>query len=277
MPESTELLKMRILICFLKMSPENCTVTNLSKTLVVEKYTISRAMIALEKDGFLDRSDSRHPRLTRVGIQMAERYRDRMEIAVSHLMYEGVSPTNAQIDAGYLSLYCSDETFQMIQRMEERYHIQHVLKGRKQFDGSDLCRHLRDGSYVFPFMIYKENVEGHNNISMANDGFEHPCELVGKKSKGLIRLKAVSVVRSSTIDGKKMQGKICNMKYFDGAAFCDAERNGDFLQFPAEMLQFINMGSGIGTMFHGSVCLKMDCSVGPLYMPESTANITIMI
>lgn len=276
MPESMELLKMRILICFLKMSPDRCTVTNLSKTLVMEKYTVSRAMIALERDGFLDRSNNRHPRLTRSGIQVAERYRNRMEIAISHLMYEGVSSANAQADAGYLSLYCSDETFQMIQRMEERCRIQYMLKDRKQFDGADLCRYLRDGSYRLPFVIYKENVDGHNNLSMANDGFEHPCELEVRKSQGIIRLKAISVIRASST-GKKIQGKISGMKYFDGGIFCDVEHNGDFLQFPAEILKFINIGNDAGGMFHGSACLKMICSASAMDMPESTAIFTVMI
>ena len=39
------------------MSPENCNVTNLSKTLGVEKYTVSRVFTALEKDGYLNRTD----------------------------------------------------------------------------------------------------------------------------------------------------------------------------------------------------------------------------
>ena len=49
------------------MSPENCNVTNLSKTLGVEKYTVSRVFTALEKDGYLNRTDSRHPRLEKLG------------------------------------------------------------------------------------------------------------------------------------------------------------------------------------------------------------------
>lgn len=39
--DSIEFLKIRILVSLLKMSPENCNVTNLSKTLGVEKYTVS--------------------------------------------------------------------------------------------------------------------------------------------------------------------------------------------------------------------------------------------
>ena len=55
--DSIEFLKIRILVSLLKMSPENCNVTNLSKTLGVEKYTVSRVFTALEKDGYLNRTD----------------------------------------------------------------------------------------------------------------------------------------------------------------------------------------------------------------------------
>ena len=46
--DSIEFLKIRILVSLLKMSPENCNVTNLSKTLGVEKYTVSRVFTALD-------------------------------------------------------------------------------------------------------------------------------------------------------------------------------------------------------------------------------------
>ena len=56
MPDKIDKLKIRILMCFVKMTPENCTVTGLARTLAVEKYAISRAMLALGKEGLLDRS-----------------------------------------------------------------------------------------------------------------------------------------------------------------------------------------------------------------------------
>ena len=71
MPDKIDKLKIRILMCFVKMTPENCTVTGLARTLAVEKYAISRAMLALEKEGLLDRSDSRRPKLTAAGAKEA--------------------------------------------------------------------------------------------------------------------------------------------------------------------------------------------------------------
>lgn len=52
---------------FIKNVTGKRNVTNLSKTLGVEKYTVSRVFTALEKDGYLNRTDSRHPRLEKLG------------------------------------------------------------------------------------------------------------------------------------------------------------------------------------------------------------------
>lgn len=43
----------------------------------------------LEKDELLDRSSPRHPKLTARGIAAAEKYAERMDIAVNHMIYEG--------------------------------------------------------------------------------------------------------------------------------------------------------------------------------------------
>lgn len=276
MSEHMDVLKMRILICFLEMEPGSCTVTGLAKTLGEEKYTVSRAMSALEKEGLLDRSLPRNPRLTEAGTAAARRYGERMDIAINHLIYEGVGDEMAQRDARFLSLYCSEETFQMIRGMEERYRIKHALRSRREFDGAVLCRGLRDGTYSLPFIIYREHVKDNSNISMANQGFEHPCQLVVKRGVGIIRLKAVPVMHPSAADGERRSAKISSLKYADKDRFCDAERGGDFWQFPAEALHFVNVGSDAGRVLHGSVCLRMTNALGSAHMPDSTAIFTIL-
>lgn len=52
MNESADLLRLRVLLCFLRSTPENCNVTGISRTLREEKYTISRMMAHLERDGW---------------------------------------------------------------------------------------------------------------------------------------------------------------------------------------------------------------------------------
>ncbi len=76
MPESPDILRLRVLLCFLKRD-ETCTVMGISRTLKEAKQNISRAMIALEKDGLLDRSNPRCPTLTAPGYQKAKYYAER--------------------------------------------------------------------------------------------------------------------------------------------------------------------------------------------------------
>ena len=58
MQNEIETLKVRTLLCFLKREAEDCTVTKIAKTLGEEKYTISRILSVLEKDGLVDNDDS---------------------------------------------------------------------------------------------------------------------------------------------------------------------------------------------------------------------------
>lgn len=277
MPDTTDILRLRVLLCFLNLPVEDCTVTGISRTLNVEKYKISRMIIALENDGYINREDVRHPILTPTGYQEAVRYSDRMNVTLNHLLYEGVDIENAKQDAFYWALYCSDKTMDAVRATEERYRVKYELRGQKQFSGAALCKKLHDGCYQFPFLIYREHVKNGNNLSMANDGFEHPCNLCIKDGTGVIQMRVQSVSAKSKANGKLMHGQVNSLKYFNAGRYISAELSGNVLSFPAESLHFVNMGTGVGQILHGSVCLKMECSVGVLHMPESTAIFTILI
>lgn len=277
MPDTSDILRLRVLLCFLKLPAEDCTVTGISRTLNVEKYKISRTIIALENDGYIDREDVRNPILTPEGYQEAVRYSDRIDVTLNHLLYEGVDIENAKRDAFYWALYCSDKTMDAVRAAEERYRVKYELRGQKQFSGAALCKKLHDDCYQFPFLIYREHVKNGNNLSMANDGFEHPCTLCIKDGIGMIQLRAQSVSAKSKLNGKLMSGKVNSLKYFNSGRYISAELSGNVLSFPAKSLRFVNMGTGVGQILYGSVCLKMECSVGVLHMPESTAIFTILI
>lgn len=276
MADQTEILKFRILMCFVTMSEEGCNVTNLAKVIAVEKYTVSRILTALEREGMIDRSSRRRPKLTSKGRTEALKYKNRMEIAMNHLKYEGVLESAARKDAFYLARYCSEETFQAIQNGEERHRMKYIFKDQRNFTGEQLCQQLHEGNYRLPFVIYKEDARNQPPVSMANEGFEHPCELMVRKKRGVIRLKASSVSHGSAADGRKMHGKIENLKYECGGAFWDAEHIGDFLQFPADSMHFMNLGSYPDSLYHGTVKLKMRSSAGTAHMPESVAVFTVI-
>ena len=74
-----------------------------------------------------------------------------------------------------------------------------------------------------------------------------------------------------------MSGRVTSIRYFDSGRFVSAELNGQIFSFPAEVLQFVNVGSNAGQILHGSVCLQMECSVGPIHMPESVAIFSMLV
>ena len=277
MLDTTEALKFRILMCFLVSSAENCTVTGISRTLQEEKYKISRMMIRMEKDGLVDRSQVRAPSLTEKGRQVAERYRERVCIAQNHLLYEGMDLETARRDASSLALYCSDELIQITRRNDEYYRVKTELREEKSFTGATLCRRMKDGSYSLPFIIYREQMKEHNMISMANSAFEHPCTLSIQNGVGVIQLRTLGMSGKSQADGRTMWGRLEQLEYFQAGHYISAEFHGDVLTFPAEALQFINMGEGPAQILHGSVPLKMQSTCGEEHMPESKAVFTLLI
>lgn len=249
----------------------------LSRTLRMNKQRVSRAMIAMEKEGLIDRADVRTPVLTVKGRKEAERYYDRICLAQNHLLYEGMSIEDAKKDAYAWAMHCSDELMEVIRASDERYRVKNELREQKTFSGATLCKKLKDGCYQFPFIIYRECVKGINNVSMANDGFEHPCTLYVNNGIGVVQLQIKSMSQRSGSDGSMISGKVNKMEYFDSGDFASVEFHGNVVQFPADVLHFANMGTGVGNVLHGSVCLKMQCSCGIIHMPESKAIFTILI
>ena len=276
MLETPDVLRLRVLLCFLNKD-KSCTVTGVSRTLKESKQNISRAMMALEKEGLLDRSNPRKPMLTERGNIIGIQYSERIEISLDHLLYEGVDIENAKRDAFYWALYCSDATMNAVKATEEQYRVKYELRNQKSFNGKQLCKLLKNGSYPFPFLIYKEQAKNGSNISMANEGFEHPCTLYVENGDGWIQLRAQNVSAKSVSNGELLRGKAQSMQYFDSGQFIDAEINGNVFSFPAEALNFLNMGNGVGQILHGCCCVRLRSSVGLVHMPESTAIFTILI
>lgn len=277
MEDDVKIFRLRVLLCFLRSDSADCTVTGISRTLGEEKYAVSRAMAALEKDGYIDREDIRSPIVTEKGYRAAARYAQRLEIALNHLLYEGVDMESAKKDAFVWALYCTDSTMDAVRATEERYRVKYELREQKQFTGAALCKRLKDGSYEFPFLIFREHIKNGSNLSMANEGFYHPCTLSVKNGVGAVQLRAVSISAKSQFSGALMSGKVKSVRYFDAGRYIRAESNGQIFSFPADVLRFVNVGSGTGQILHGSVCLQMECSVGPIHMPESNAIFTMLI
>ena len=74
MIKSLDILKLRVLLCFLNEDEKICTVTGLSALLGEGKQKMHRLLAALEREGLLDRSNARRPCLTEEGRQRAAFY-----------------------------------------------------------------------------------------------------------------------------------------------------------------------------------------------------------
>ena len=133
MEDSARIFRLRVLLCFLRFVPSDCTVTAIARTLGEEKYSVSRAIASLEKEGYIDRTDARNPLLTEKGYMVARHYSERLEITLNHLLYEGVDMESAKKDAFVWALCCTDSTMEAIRATEERYRVKYELRDQKQF------------------------------------------------------------------------------------------------------------------------------------------------
>ena len=277
MPESLEILKMRVLICFLNENARICTVTGLATMFGEGKQKMHRIFATLEKEGLLNRSNPRSPVLTVLGREKAHYYENRINVVLNHLLYEGLDMDNAEHDAYAWALFSSDKGMEIIKSSEQRYRAKYELRKREQFDGTELCKHLHDGEYRLPFLMYKEHMTDGNNLSMSNSGFEHPCILTVTNGEGTIQLRPKEIWARSQMTGQEMIGRVRMLMYSDGMTFKNGETVIGMHTFPASTLSFLNIGSGMEQILHGSVCLKMQCSVGTNHMPEATAIFAAML
>ncbi len=274
MAVSADILRMQVLLCFYNGTK---TVMAISRELNEEHYTVTRAIKSLEEEGLIVRSGARQLELSAEGQQLAKQYSERMSITVNHLLYEGVDMASARHDAYYWALYNSDETMAVIRAGEELCRVKYELSECGSFTGSTLSKMLGNGVYRFPFLVYREKAKNGDNISMANNGFEHPCVLSVRDGVGVLQLKVADMSARSGKTGIQMEGHVVKLSYYKDGRYVEAEFNRRTLCIPADVLNFRTVGEGIGQILHGQVCLRMQCSVGPIHMPESTAIFTLLV
>ena len=278
MPETLTPFQIQLLLYYLEAEPKKRTVTDSARILGTTKWAVTRALDALEKQDVVERQENRKTVLTASGKKLAEKCRGQMKILEQYMQYQDIPPVQIKENAlRALSAGFSDEFMDRLAEQEGRMRLKEIFAGHRNFHGGDICNYLKDGSYYFPFIIYREQIKNHNNLSMANKGFENPCELIVKDHEGLVYLAVKTVSAESMSSGKKMEGRVNKMQYLYDGEFRDGGIDGQYVYFPVTALNFIAMGKGRDTLLHGSVCLKMQCSVGDMHMPESTAIFTMFI
>lgn len=239
------ILKVKILLCFQNMREQDLNVTNLAVTLGEEKYAISRAFTALERDGLLDRSEKRKPVLTSLGQGMARQYKYKVEGVIDHLLNAGVSQEDAREDAIIMATYCKDATFDKLKEQGKSRQIKLSFHEGMHFDGDRLCRLYKDGKEPLTFLIYKNKVEEERDLSVWNDRFENPCTLQVQDARGFV------ILHTHRVPGK------FRFFYWDGNEWRGMEQHGAVLSFPARYLQFVSVGKDEGRLLYGKILIRV--------------------
>lgn len=277
MDKITDILQLRVLLAFNPEDKETTNVTKIARTLQLEKYQVSRLLKQLVDKGLVDKTNNRKPILTQLGKKKLAYYQERIALTINHLTYEGIDLDTAKKDAFAWALYNSDQTMNVIKSFEDQNKLKYELRNETQFNGNLICKYLKDGDYHFSFLIYRQQAKNGSNLSMANHGFEHPCILHVENGKGVIQLKSLEVSGKSISTGVKMVGHITSMKYFDNGDYISSETYGNIFLIPIDVINFVNVGSGMGQILHGSVPLVITTSVGLNHMPKSEAIFTLII
>ena len=278
MSENLNGIQIQLLLYFLEAEPKKRTVTDAARYLNKPKSTLTHILDSLDELSLMERVEGRKSVLTTAGKRTAQQLLHQRKILEQYMQYQDIPPAQIKENAlRALSAGFSDQFMERLAEQEGRMRLKEIFAGRRDFHGGDICNYLKDGSYYFPFIIYREQIKNHNNLSMANRGFENPCEMIVKGHEGLVYLAVKTMSAESMSSGKKMEGRVNKMQYLYNGEFRDGGIDGRYVYFPVTALNFIAMGKGRDTMLHGSACLKMQCSVGDMHMPESAAVFTMFI
>ena len=276
--ENLTSFQIQLLLYYLTAEPKKRTVTDAARYLHKPKSTLTHILDSLDALSLMERVEGRKSVLTTAGKRTAQQLLHQRKILEQYMQYQDIPPAQIKENAlRALSAGFSDQFMERLAEQEGRMRLKEIFAGHRDFHGGDICNYLKDGSYYFPFIIYREQIKNHNNLSMANRGFENPCELIVKDHEGLVYLAVKTVSAESMSSGKKMEGRVNKMQYLYDGEFRDGGIDGRYVYFPVTALNFIAMGKGRDTLLHGSVCLKMQCSVGDMHMPESAAIFTMFI
>ena len=178
--------QIQLLLYYLTAEPSKRTVTDSARSLNVSKWVVTRTLDTLEKLNIVERLENRKTVLTVPGVKLAEKYQKQRKVLEKYMQYQDIPPAQIKDNAlRALAAGFSDEFMDRLAEQESRMHIKEIFAGRRDFHGGDICNYLRDGSYYFPFIIYREQIKNHNNLSMANRGFENPCEVIERIMKDL--------------------------------------------------------------------------------------------
>lgn len=266
-------VRMRILFCILHMKDKNINAAGIARGLHISKSTVSRALEYFQRENILKETGIS---LTTYGRELMKGLWRKKEI-LQEFLSEGGQMNSAMAE---------EEAINMILCTSEKTLETFIEKIRPRQDNCVLCEIdgfcekcidylLEDGEYEISFTIYKDNSEKHMQVSMANDGFHHPGKMIVKNGVGTIELQSKKVVRPTPFGEGMLAGHVDRVSYLMNHQYENALHDGNYWKFPASCMKFTyNKGEGV---LMGSTTLRLNCSVGKMYMPESIALFTMIL
>lgn len=230
----------------------------------VNHSSVSRFFKDCCQNGFLTEKYE----LTEAGENWISSYEDLMEKLLVYLKKIGI-PEREQVSVRKDMIENMDySVLTAILRNDRRGNSANSMGKRELFAKNILEEVLKYGNRQVYFMFYQTHRDGTMNVSMANRGFQKPGLLRHNKRTSRLELTVCEMKAHSRFDGQEMIGKLESLKYEYQGILHQAELRGDTLLIPLNACSFHRRkGGGV----KGFLPVVIDCSVGFVHMPESTA------
>ena len=245
-----ELLKMKILIYFQQNEPSVCTVGKIASRLGFIKQKISKMIIVLEEEGLVNRSDNRHPQLTKKGTLLADKYAVKMRMITDILLQNGVNLENVEQDAYNIMMGVSQSTIDAIKHKFMINELKKELRGKGTFYGNVISEILYEGVYPISYVVYNRNLEEDDYLAEANNMFERPAYVFIEKGVGKVQLRLKDLGGNDALLEDAVQ-------YVHKKKYLTAKRLGRFLTFPLDDVLFVAMGNDANVQIQGSIFMKI--------------------
>lgn len=273
MKKEMTIIRMKILFIIHHAENKNVNAASVARSLHISKSTVSRAAEHFQKHKLMLQDAFK---LTALGNRISEKYWEQKELIKQWLISDAeMDSLEAEDEAINMLLHTKEQTLDALVASLETKSRNCMFCDMDGFCEKCIDYLLDDGKYDIGFTFYKDHQKKHMKVSMANDGFIHPGKLIVKNGIGLIKLEAKKVVRNMPIGSGLISGQVDRMSYMNEHEFVNAVHEGHVWTFPVSCLSFTyNKGERI---LMGSALLKLSCSIGKMYMPESTAIFTMTL
>lgn len=282
MDKSENIVYMRVLIAFDNGEEEAPSVTKIAQQLGVTKYVVSRAVSRFAEIGYINRENVRRPFLTGDGRRAVKNYKEKIEIARYVYLMTGREVSEDVVFKAAMSYDDEDPVYKSFKSSYELYKIISMFKGSGGFSGRDFSIKVGNARIRADFKMTKvgdiKNCQSiRDTISMAQNGFEKPCEIVVINSDGSLLLRPVEMKHLSMLDKTEKKGHAVNLCYFKDNRFKNADFDGECYYIPLSCVQFTCKDNGIRSEINGEILLQMMCSAGKIHMPVSVAMMNVTI